>query len=516
MTAKRSPWQAEPASSDDFTERLSGDLLTDVCVIGAGMAGLLCALELAERGHSVILVEREGIAAGDTGVTTAHLTALLDTRYFALASMHGADVARSVASSHARGIAHLERVANTYGIDCGFRRVSGFLCAADDSQLELLQRERAAATAAGISCELVTRAPLPVSTGPALHVAEQAEFQPVAFVRGVVRALQQRGVRIFLPVTVTAFDCASATDQVEVRTSANRSIRASFVVVATNSPINDLAVLHTKQAAYRTYALSLAIYETTPALCWDLDEPYHYVRTAIDSGTGSPILIVGGEDHRVGQGLDSAQHWSRLESWARDRFPNAGVVLSHWSGQVLEPSDGLAFIGKNPGQDRVFVLTGASGNGMTYSAFGAELIADLVHGVETPFQKIYDPARKPSSLKAIGRFVRENLNTAEQYTDWVAPADVARVEDIARGQGAVLRRGLSRVAVYVDDGGSAHELSATCPHLGGVVAWNDAEKSWDCPCHGSRFDCYGKVLAGPAVSDLVPTARLARPVEKAS
>jgi Rieske Fe-S protein len=150
----------------------------------------------------------------------------------------------------------------------------------------------------------------------------------------------------------------------------------------------------------------------------------------------------------------------------------------------------------------VFVITGESGNGMTYSAIGAQLIADLLTDVENPFEKLYDPARKPSSLAAIGRFVRENLNTAEQYTDWLGPADADSAAEIPRGEGAVLRRGLRRVAVYVDDLGLSHEVSATCPHLGGVVAWNSAEKSWDCPCHGSRFDCYGKVLAGPAVSDL--------------
>ena len=152
----------------------------------------------------------------------------------------------------------------------------------------------------------------------------------------------------------------------------------------------------------------------------------------------------------------------------------------------------------------------------TYSGLGAELIADLVQGVENPFETLYDPSRKPSSLRAIGRFVRENLNTAEQYSDWVGPADASSVEDIARGEGAVLRRGLTRVAVYVDELGVAHELSASCPHLGGVVAWNSAEKSWDCPCHGSRFDCHGKVLAGPAVSDLKPVASTLKKVGKAS
>jgi glycine/D-amino acid oxidase-like deaminating enzyme/nitrite reductase/ring-hydroxylating ferredoxin subunit len=372
-----------------------------------------------------------------------------------------------------------------------------------------LERERRAASEAGISCELVRAAPLAIASGPALHVPHQAELDPLAFLAGVVRALQELDVAIYAPVTVQDFDLTKATDQVGLRTSDGHSIRANFVVVASNSPIND-------QAAYRTYALSLAIAQTEPALCWDLEDPYHYVRTAFDATTQQPILIVGGEDHRVGQDPDHGQQWTHLEDWARQRFPGAGVVVSRWSGQVLEASDGLAFIGKNPGDARVLVLTGASGNGMSYAGLGAELIGDLLHGVENPFQKLYDPARKPASLGAIGRFVRENLNTMEQYSDWVGPADAASAADIERGEGAVLRRGLTRVAVYVDDSGLAHELSASCPHWGGVVAWNSAEKSWDCPCHGSRFDCHGKVLAGPAVSDLVPLAKPKRDVEQAS
>lgn len=500
MSLKRSVWQSQLSAS--AVNPLKRDAVADVCVIGAGMAGLLTALELAERGRSVLVLERDGIAAGETRATSAHLSTVLDTRYFALAGMHGAESARLVATSHMRGIAHLERVANAYGIDCGFQRVSGFLCANDAAQTEILERELEAATSAGVSCELVKRAPLPVGSGPALHFPHQAQFDPLAFLDGVVSALQRKDVQILAPVTVNGFDSGSASDQVGVHTSDGRSIRANHVVVATNTPINDLVAMHTKQAPYRSYALAVASPPPLSALCWDLAEPYHYVRSAVDAESGRPVLVAGGEDHKVGQDADGERHWQQLEEWLRERFPNAGELVSRWSGQVLETSDGLGFIGRNPGQERVLIATGFSGNGMSYSGIGAELVADLIQNAKNPFEQLYEPARKPSSLRAIGRFVRENLNVAKQYTDWLGPSDAARVEDIARGEGAVLRRGLTRVAVYVDPAGLAHEMSASCPHLGGVVAWNAAEKSWDCPCHGSRFDCYGKVLAGPAVSDL--------------
>jgi glycine/D-amino acid oxidase-like deaminating enzyme/nitrite reductase/ring-hydroxylating ferredoxin subunit len=498
----RSPWRADVGAS--ASRRIAKEPVTvDACVVGGGMAGLLCALELTERGKSVVVLERDGVGAGDTAATTAHLTAVLDYRYFELADMHGQQAIRHVASSHLRGIAHLERVANAYGIECGFERVSGFLCAEDTQQAKALIKELEAATAAGLSCELVRRAPLPVTDGIALHVRAQAQFDPLTFLAGVARVLAAKGVPIYAPAAVSNID-SGTPDSVVLETSDGTSIRASHAVIATNTPISDATTIHIKQAAYRTYAIAVAVAKREPVLAWDMEDPYHYARIAIDAVTKQSVLVVGGEDHRVGQDAASNEHFPRLESWVRERFPAAGEVVCQWSGEVFEPSDGLGFIGKSPGQERVFIATGFSGNGMTYSALAAGLVADLIQGIENPLSQLYDPSRKPKSARAIGQFLTENLNTARQYADWVSPADVTNAKDIPRGQGAVLRRGLRRVAVYVDADGSAHELSATCPHLGGVVSWNPIENSWDCPCHGSRFACDGKVITGPAVRDLQP------------
>ncbi|MET0792871.1 MAG: FAD-dependent oxidoreductase [Polyangiaceae bacterium] len=496
----RAPWRLTEGSS--HLRALDEDISVDVCVVGAGMAGLLCALELAERGRSVVVLERSKPGAGDTGFTTAHLTALLDTRYVELEKTFGADTARLVASSHLRGIAHLERVVNKYAIECDFRRVSAFLCSATEEQEKLLLKESEAAHRAGLSCQLVRRAPLAVTAGPALHVARQAQFDPLAFLAGVAGALREKGVPIYAPASVIEFDSHSSNEAAALKTSEGRSIRARHVVVATHTPVNDVAAMHTKQAAYRTYVIALESDVAEPALAWDMEDPYHYVRYGRDRATQRTVLIVGGNDHRVGEDSDSQANFGVLEAWARERFPRAGKPVCQWSGQVFEPSDGLAFIGKNPGDERVFVLTGFSGNGMTYSGLASELIADLIDGKTHPFAEIYAPSRKPHSASAIAEFVKENWNTAAQYADWVSPADVSGVEHIPRGEGAIIRRGLRRVAVYVDEAGAPHELSATCPHLGGVVSWNPAEKSWDCPCHGSRFDCHGKVITGPALSDL--------------
>jgi Rieske Fe-S protein len=218
------------------------------------------------------------------------------------------------------------------------------------------------------------------------------------------------------------------------------------------------------------------------------------------------VLVVGGEDHKTGQEEHPEERWGRLESWTRGLFPHAEAVLHRWSGEVMEPVDALAFIGRNPlDRDNVYVVTGDSGNGMTHGVIAGLLIADLIGGRENPWAEVYDPARR--TLRSIGRFAKENLNVAARYGEWLQRGDVADVSDIPRGEGAVLRRGLEARAVFVDEHGRAHERSAVCTHLACLVGWNAAEKTWDCPCHGSRFDTEGRVIHGPARADLARPAR---------
>jgi Rieske Fe-S protein len=215
------------------------------------------------------------------------------------------------------------------------------------------------------------------------------------------------------------------------------------------------------------------------------------------------VLVVGGEDHKTGQQHDGAQRWGKLEQWTRNRFPMVEEIEYRWSGQVMEPVDGLAFIGRNPGDaDNVFIATGDSGMGMTHGTIAGILLTDLILGRENQWADLYDPSRK--TMSALKDFVEENANVAAQYTDAITSGDVDSVEEIAAGQGAVMRKGLSKLAVHRDEDGAIHSMSAVCVHLGCIVTWNAAEKTWDCPCHGSRYDAVGTVINGPANSDLPP------------
>jgi nitrite reductase/ring-hydroxylating ferredoxin subunit len=237
------------------------------------------------------------------------------------------------------------------------------------------------------------------------------------------------------------------------------------------------------------------------ALYWDTLDPYHYIRVESSPNDIHDLLIVGGEDHKTGQESHPELRFRKLEDWTRARFPMMTEVLYQWSGQVMEPIDGLAFLGRNPmDKYNVYVITGDSGNGMTHCTIGAMMITDQIMNQTNAWSELYDASR--ISIRAIPEFIKENANVAAQYEDWLSAKPRPDYLDIAPNEGAVFRDGLGMVAVYKDEVGNLEFMSAACPHLGGVVSWNGVEKSWDCPCHGSRFNCHGQVIEGPAASSL--------------
>ena len=483
---------------------LMEDTTADVCVIGAGIAGLMTAYFLAREGKSVVVIDDGPIAGGETGRTTAHLSNAFDDRYLEVEKVHGAEAARLTADSHTAAIDALEQVVTTENIDCDFRRLDGWLFLSEEDRKKhpgLLDDEYAAATRAGLRVVREKSAPIPGrDVGPSLRFPNQAQFHPVKFLAGLARAIVARGGRVY---TQTHADSVEGGEKPKVKTSDRRTIRGKAICVCTNSPISDYVVTHLKQAPYRTFVIGAAVPGGTvePALYWDTAEHYHYVRLMNGSTTGEDVLIVGGEDHKTGQEDDAPDRFRLLEEWARVHFPSIGPVKYHWSGQVLEPADFLAFIGPNPdGAPNVYIATGDSGNGMTHGAIAGMLLTDLVLGRTNPWAALYDPKRV--SVRSATDLLKENFNVAVQYADWVKPGETSDVANIPPGEGAVLRRGAHRVAAYRDDQGNLHERSATCTHLACVVRWNSTEKSWDCPCHGSRFDALGNVVNGPAIKSL--------------
>ena len=482
-------------------EPLAEDVIADACVVGAGIAGITAAYLLARDGLSVVVLDDGPVGGGMTCRTSAHLCDALDDRYHELERLHGGDGARLAAASHGAAIDRIGRLVVEEAIDCDFERVDGYLFAAEEHGPEELGREFEAASRAGLEVALVDRSPFEHWSGPALRFPRQGQFHPLRYLAGLTRACLARGGRIYTGSHAARFQGGS---DARVATSDGHMVRTRSIVVATNSPVNDRVAMHTKQHAYVTYVVALRVpRDSVPrALAWDTCDPYHYVR--LHRPADDPehdVLLVGGADHRTGQSNDGALRLIQLERWARERFPVAGLVLEGWSGQILEPVDSLGYAGRNPMDEvNVYLVTGDSGNGLTHGTLGAMIVADLVAGRANPWAELYDPARK--RLRAATDYVRENVNVAGQYADWVTGGDVASPDQIPPGEGAVIRRGATKVACWRRPDGACVERSAICPHLRGVLAWNSLEKTWDCPAHGSRFAADGTVLQGPANSDM--------------
>ena len=491
------------------TDTLTGDLSADVCVVGAGIAGLTTAYLLARDGRSVVVIDAGHVGGGQTAMTTAHLSSVIDDTFKEILRLHGPDGARLAYESHGRAIDRIEAICKEEAIDCRFERVHGILLPGRKQKEAALDEELEAARAVGADVVRHAKAPTEgFSAGPCLLFAGQGQFHPLKYLYGLAGAFLRRGGRIYSSTRAIE---ATGGKSARVRTSSGHTVTAGAIVVATNSPFNDSVAIHTKQAPYHTYAIGARVAPgaITPALYWDTEDPYHYARLQRttnrelggDNDEAVDILIVGGEDHKAGQASDADARFERLDHWMRERFPAAGEVAFRWSGQVMETVDGLAFIGRNPlDADNVYIVTGDSGMGLTHGTIAGMLISDLIRQLANPWEELYDPARVRTG--AAVEWVKENINVALQYKSWLTRGDVASVDEIAPGDGAVMVESGRKLAVYRDERGEIHRRSAVCPHLGCIVAWNPAASSWDCPCHGSRFDKLGGVINGPAARSL--------------
>ena len=488
-------------------ETLNKDVDTQVLIVGGGISGLTTAYCLAREGKKVVLLEDGFLGSGETGRTTAHLTCALDDRYYELEKIFGEDGARLAAQSHSAAIDWIEKTVAELNIDCNFKRLDGFLFLHSSDKKENLEKEFDATKKVGLNTEWLPRVPgIKSETNPCIRFPDQAQFHVMKYLKGLADAITALGVKIYTQSRARHIDEKGAACN-------GYKITAEDIVVATNSPVNDFATMHMKQMPFRTYVIGATIRRglVTPSLWWDTGNmdskwytaPYHYVRT-VEYNNEFDLLLAGGEDHKTGQADDEKipeeERYKNLISWTRKRFPDIADIVYQWSGQVLEPLDYLAFIGKNPGNDNVYIITGESGNGMTHGTLGGLIISDLILKKENPWEKIYSPKRLP--LKLPGKFLKELTATAVQYADYLTGADIKETEELGADEGAVLKKGFKYVAVYKDGQNMLYTFSAVCPHMGCVLQWNAYEKTFDCPCHGSRFTKMGTVINGPATANL--------------
>ncbi len=475
---------------------LDRDFDTEVAVVGGGIAGVTAALLLARGGKRVVLIEARRIGSGETGFTTAHLTEVLDARYHVLESKFGKEGAQLAAASSRAAIERIEAFVDELAIDCSFVRVPGFLVARTEAQRGELAKELESLERCLSSAAWTDAFPLPMEAAGVVRVEHQARIHPLEYLNALVAAFVDAGGRIFENTRLLDVD-----DGTPCRvTTTGGVVTARDVLVLTNSPVSSKFAFHTKVANYRSYVLALRLRQAFPdALVWDMEDPYHYLRKQ-ESAQGS-FLMVGGEDHKTGQRDDSIQSYQRLGEWAATHFGPIEIE-ARWSGQIVEPADGLPFIGKNADAEHVFTATGFSGNGITFGTLAAMVLSDAVFERKSPFAELYDANRHKPFAQAREVFT-ENLNVAARVVkDRFVPGELDGADEIPRGEGRLVRAHGKVLAVYRDDAGETHVRSAACTHLGCIVRWNDAERSWDCPCHGSRFDVDGAVLNGPATAAL--------------
>lgn len=499
--------------------RLDEDIESDVLVVGAGLTGLTTAYLLAKAGKKVIVVERDRCAMADTGHTSAHLTMVTDTPLGELVERFGRDHAQAVWDAGLAAIATIEEIVLEQEIDCAFERLDGYLHAPrkGDVKEETGRLEKDARLALDLGFDADFLAAVPLFALPGIRFPNQARIHPRRYLAGVARAFVALGGRIFEHSAAGEF--CDEPRSVEVN---GRTVRFEDVVLATHNPLVGLSnvaaatLFQTKLALYTSYVIAGRVpHGTLPDGLWfDTGTPYDYLR--LDPHRDFDVVIFGGEDYKTGQKADTEEGYRRLEERLTALCPQ--VELTHrWSGQVIESPDGLPYIGAMGGMgssaEHQYAATAFAGNGWTFGTLAALMISEAIAGARgvsgeaarrNPWADLFDPSRK-ALQHGLWDYLKENADYPYYLIrDRFAGPDAKSLRAVKKGEGAILERDGKKVAAYRDPAGKVTLCSAICTHMGCVVAWNGVERTWDCPCHGSRFQPTGEVIAGPAESPLAP------------
>ncbi len=487
--------------------RLQRDLETDVVIVGAGITGLTAAYLLTQSGRSVVVLERDEAVERDTAHTSAHVTMVTDRRLTELANAFGRDHAQAAWDAGLAAIAQIDSIVRDEEIDCNFAWVPGYLHhptdGARESDVQALRDEASLATELGFDAVFLDD--VPFIGGPGVRFDDQARIHPRRYLAGVAKAILAAGGEVYRRSAAEEF-----CDEPRSVKANGHTIKCREIVLATHTPlvgtrgIVGATLFQTKLALYSTYVVAGRVRkgQVPDGLFWDTGDPYHYLR--IEPHGNDDVVIFGGEDHKTGQADDTNACYERLEGTLKKIVPDIEFT-DRWSGQVIETPDGLPYIGDTAPHQ--FAATGFSGNGITFGTLSAMMAADRILARSNPWQDLFDTGRTKIRGGAWD-YVRENTDYPYYLVrDRFAGAETRSVRSIRRGEGKLVDRKGEKVAAFRGRDGSVTMVSATCTHMGCLVDWNEAEHTWDCPCHGSRFMPDGAVIGGPAESPLAKVNR---------
>lgn len=466
----------------------------DVVIVGGGITGITTGLQLQKEGKSCLIAEAQNLCFGTTGGTTAHINTFFDTPYHNIQKDFGEDNAQLVAKASQQAMALYSHNVMAYSIDCDFEKKDGFVYAQTDNQIGELQKMFDASKDAGVSVSYSDTLPVPVEFKKAIVYSGQAQIHPTRYTHSLAKEFEKLGGVLLQNCTINKYEENDGLLHIHGN---GVLLKAHHLIYATHIPPG-VNLLHFRCAPYRSYAMAVTLKDDNypDALAYDMYDPYHYYRTqTIDE---KKYLIVGGEDHKTAHIQNTDACFTHLESYVR-KYYNVADIAYRWSSQYFEPSDGLAYIGHLPGNsDKVYVATGLGGNGITYSHIAAITLTDVITKGDSEFKKLYDPNRlKP--VAGFSNFVKENADVVKEFfKKRFSVSNIKEVAELAPGEAKLVKYEGESIALYKDESGNLHAIDPVCPHAKCLVDWNSAEKSWDCPCHGSRFSFDGDLLTGPA------------------
>lgn len=494
-----SVWQKYASASatrqDKYT--VSSEQVYDCLIVGAGITGVTTGLILQRAGLVCVIAEAEHSGFGTTGGTTAHLNTFFDATYPEIESDFGQEESKLVARSGLEAFDIIEGFIKEFDLDCDFEFKSAWLYAENQKEAKQLQEILEASKRAGITVEMTDHNVVPVPFESIVSFSGQGQFHPLKYIQGLLEEFIALGGVILENTLIRTSDFE---DGVYTAKSDERTIKAKKLVYSTHIPPG-VNMMSMRNAPYRSYVLGLKLNDDNYpiGLAYDMQEPYHYFRTHVIEGQS--YLIVGGEDHKTGHG-DPELAFKELEKYVRQYY-DVATVDYRWSGQYYVPVDGLPYIGKLPGaEDGTYIATGFNGNGMMFGTLSAKIIADLVLGKDNVYATLFSPSRmKP--VAGFTEFIKENADVAWHFiTDRFSSEELQTFNDLGKSEGKLVKYQGKQLAVYKDKLGKITALNPTCTHAGCTVQFNPSENSWDCPCHGGRFDISGRVLTGPPTEDL--------------